>query len=61
MLFVNSVNYLSLPYRYDSNTSEGARIVECTANVLFDNSKITVPDPWCNRDFVQNFFEALGG
>ena len=30
-----------------------------SAEVLFNDTKITLPQPWSNRDFISNFQEQL--
>ena len=57
-LYVNGMEYLSLPYKYDL-VPEGDKSIKFNGIVKFDEKQITIPLPWSNRAFVTNFQDAL--
>ena len=58
LLYVNGMEFLSLPYKYDL-VPEGDKGVKCEGYVSFDDKNIEIPLPWNNRAFVFNIKDAL--
>ena len=60
LLYVNKVDFLQLPYKYDQ-TPDGDSNVTYMADVTFNERKIALPQPWNNLEFVGYIQEAIGG
>ena len=58
LLYINSINFHQLPYKFDL-VEEADMSVKYKAEVQFDETEITLPQPWSNRDFISNFQEQL--